>query len=35
MGIEMAGYLFFGILMVAMIGLKAIIFGGKDEDTHS
>ncbi|GEM_PF-3512706 len=29
MGIEMVGYLFFALLMVAMIGLKVLLFGGK------
>ncbi len=29
MGIEMVGYLFFALLMVVMIGLKVLLFGGK------
>ncbi len=29
MGIEMVGYIFFALLMVAMIGLKVLLFGGK------
>ncbi len=33
MGIETVGYLFFALLMVAMIGLKALIFGGKNEES--
>ncbi len=29
MGIEMVGYVFFALLMVVMIGLKVLLFGGK------
>ena len=29
MGIEMAGYVFFALLMVIFIGIKVLIFGGK------
>ena len=29
MGIEMAGYVFFALLMVVFIGIKVLIFGGK------
>ncbi len=29
MGIEVAGYLFFALLMVILIGMKIILFGGK------
>ena len=32
MGIETVGYVFFALLMVVMIGLKALIFGGKKDD---
>ncbi len=32
MGIEMVGYLFFAMLMVIMIGLKVLLFGGKKND---
>jgi len=29
MGIETVGYLFFALLMVVLIGMKVILFGGK------
>jgi len=32
MGIEIVGYVFFALLMVVMIGLKVLIFGGKKDD---
>ncbi len=32
MGIEIAGYLFFAFLMVIMIGLKVVLFGGKKDE---
>ena len=31
MGIETVGYLFFALLMVILIGMKVILFGGKHE----
>ncbi len=29
MGIETVGYLFFALLMVILIGMKVLLFGGK------
>ncbi len=29
MGIEVVGYVFFALLMVILIGMKIILFGGK------
>lgn len=31
MSIEIAGYFFFALLMVILIGIKVILFGGKNE----
>lgn len=31
MGIETVGYVFFALLMVILVGMKIILFGGKDD----